>query len=104
MKKSVSLLSNLLLSSSLFWGVPTAQGEEVTLGVVLKVPSSEAGYCHMKFPPMREDSLSWTQPVLNENAAADIDFYGPCDHDPLGADEIQAQRRAMLRRIFEAGE
>jgi hypothetical protein len=104
MKKSVSLLSNLLLSSSLFWGVATAQGEQVTLGEILKVPSSEAGYCHMQFPPMREDSLSWTRPVLNETAPASIDFYGPCDHDPLGTDEIQAQRRVLLRGIFEDSE
>jgi hypothetical protein len=84
--------------------ITTDQSEELTLGEILKVPSSEAGYCHMKFPPMREDSLSWTWPVLNESARASIDFYGPCDHDPLGTDEIQTQRRVMLRGIFEDGE
>ena len=29
MKKIVSLVSNLLLSSTLFWGVPLAYGEEL---------------------------------------------------------------------------
>jgi len=31
MKKSVSLLSNLLVSSTLFWGVPMAQGTNLAL-------------------------------------------------------------------------
>ena len=56
MKKSVSLLSNLLLSSTLFWGVPMAYGEELGSGQVVRVPANSASYCHMKFPPMREDS------------------------------------------------
>ena len=34
MKKKISLVTNLLLSSALFWGVPTAGGQE---GVV-RVP------------------------------------------------------------------
>lgn len=104
MKKSVSLLSNLLLFPILFWGVPTVQGEELNSGEVLTVPAIDASYCHMKFPPMREDTLSWARPVLDEYATESIDFYGPCDHDPLGPDEIQAQRRVMHRGIFEDGE
>jgi hypothetical protein len=67
MNKSISVLANLLLSST--------------------VPASEAGYCHMEFPPMREESLSWKQPVFDDSSAAIIDFYGSCDHDPLGNEE-----------------
>ena len=47
----------------------------------------------MKFPPMREDTLSWAQPVLDENAGNIIDFYGPCDYDPTGAAERTRQSR-----------
>ncbi len=104
MKKSVSLLSNLLVSSTLFWGVPMAYGEELGSGQVVRVPATDASYCHMKFPPIREDThmkfppiredtLSWSRPVLDDSSTAFIDFYGPCDHDPLGNDEIKAQRR-----------
>lgn len=100
MKRSVSLLSNLLLSSTLFVGVPMAHGEELDSGQVVTVPATDAGYCHMKFPPLREDSLSWAQPVLDDSSTAFIDFYGSCAHDPLGNDEISAQRRLQFRGIY----
>ena len=92
MKKSISLLVNLLLSSTLFWGVPAAGGDEGTF----KVPADTSTYCHMKFPPLRKDTLTWDQSVLEEGAGNIIDFYGPCDHDPMGQDEINVQRRALL--------
>jgi hypothetical protein len=96
MKKTVTLLANLLMSSALFWGVPTVSGEEV----ILKVPSELSAYCHMKFPPIREDTLSWDQPVLNENAGNIIDFYGPCDYDPVGAEESRVQRQMLRNEVF----
>jgi hypothetical protein len=98
--KTISLLTNLLLSSTLFWGVPSAGGQE---GVV-KVPSDTTSYCHMKFPPIREDTLFSVNPLLNESAGNIIDFYGSCDHDPLGADEMKAQRRVLRRGVYEDGE
>jgi hypothetical protein len=100
MKKSVSLLSNLLLSSTLLLGVPMAHGEELSSGQVVKVPATNASYCHMKFPPMREDSLSWKQPVFDDSSSAIIDFYGSCDYDPLGNDEIRVQRRLKLHGLY----
>jgi len=93
-------LANLLLASTLFRRVPMAYGEELGSGQVLKVPATDADYCHMKFPPMREDSLSWTQPVLDDSSAAIIDFYGSCDHDPLGKDEIRVQRSLKYRGVY----
>ena len=93
MKKTISLLSNLLLTATLFWGVPTVEANEL---VEMEVFDS-AGYCHLRFPPMRENTLSWDRPELNADAEKSIDFYGPCDHDPTGKDEVRAQR-AMLRR------
>ena len=92
MKKTLSLLSNLLLSSTLFWGVPAVAEELVESEVV-----DFAGYCHMKFPPMRENTLSWDRPELNTDAEKSIDFYGACDHDPTGIDEVRAQRSMLLR-------
>jgi hypothetical protein len=89
MKRTISIVTNLLLSSTLFWGVPLAHGEDA----IVKVPADTTSYCHMKFPPIREDTLYSSNPVLNESSGATIDFYGSCDHDPLGADEVQTQRR-----------
>jgi hypothetical protein len=94
--KNISLLTNLVLSSTLFWAVSTASGEEV----ILKVPTDTSNYCHMQFPPIREDTLSWERPVLNEAAGNSIDFYGPCDHDPVGPEEVRAQRRVILHGVF----
>jgi hypothetical protein len=93
MKKNRTLISNLLLSSTLFWGVPMAIGQES----IVKIPADTTSYCHMKFPPIREDTLFSANPVLNESAGNIIDFYGPCEHDPLGKDEIRVQRDLLLR-------
>jgi hypothetical protein len=100
MKRDISLVTNLLLSSTLFWGVPTADGQE---GVV-RIPAETTSYCHMKFPPILENTLFSVDPLLNESAGNSVDFYGSCDHDRLGADEIKAQRRVLRRRIYEDGE
>jgi hypothetical protein len=100
MKKSVSLLCNLLLSSTLFWGVPSAEAEEL----ISVVPTDVTAYCHLKFPTIREDTLSWEQPILDPHAGNMVDFYGPCDYNPVGTDEIRAQRRVLLRGNFEDGD
>jgi hypothetical protein len=100
MKKSVSLLGNLLLSSILFWGVSSVEAEEM----ISSVPTDITDYCHLKFPAMREDSLSWERPVLEPATGNTIDFYGPCDYDPTGVDEIRAQRRVLLHGNFEDGD
>ena len=98
MKKS-SVLANLLLASTLFWGVPTLDADEMNLSV----PAEAAEYCHLKFPAIREDTLSWERPLL-DGPSNTIDFYGPCDHDPLGPDEIRAQRRAHFRSDYGHGD
>jgi hypothetical protein len=47
---------------------------------------------------MREDTLSWNRPVLKDPSEGDIvDFYGPCDYDPLGKEEIARQKRDVQR-------
>ena len=89
MKKTVPIVSNLLLLSTLFWGLPAVEAEEL----VFKEAANASAYCHMKFPPMREGTLSWEQPVLDESAGNIIDFYGSCDYDPTGVTERTRQRR-----------
>src|SRR5215475_8114802 len=98
MKKTISLLSNLLLLS-LFWGVPLVAANELVETEV----ADFAGYCHMKFAPMSETSLSWDRPELNANAEKSIDFYGPCDYDPTGAAEARTQRAILQRQLHGDG-
>ena len=100
MKKTIALLSNLFLSSTLFWGVPPVEADEL----VIMEAANLSFYCHMQFPEMRADTLSWDRPVLDETAGNVIDFYGSCDHDATGADEIRAQRRVLLRGFYGDGE
>jgi hypothetical protein len=100
MKKSVSLLGNLFLSSTLFWAVPSVGAEEM----LSSVPADITEYCNLKFPAIVESTLSWGRPVLDPSTGNMIDFYGPCDYDPLGVDEIRVQRRMLLRGDFDDGD
>ena len=69
-------------------------------GIILKNPDSSGQYCHLQFPAITRDSLSTDRPVLKDPSEGDIiDFYGPCDHDPLGKDEVHRQK-ADRRRQF----
>ena len=54
----------------------------------------EAGsYCHEKFPAVTGRSLASDDPVLKSSASGDvIDFYGPCSENPVGDDQVQAQK------------
>jgi hypothetical protein len=100
MKKNVSLLCNLLLASTLFWGVPIVDAQEI----ISSVPTETTEYCNLKFPLIREDTLSWERPVLDPSTGKVVDFYGACDYDPLGSEEIRVQRRALLRADFDDGD
>jgi len=100
MKITTSFLSALFIVGAL--GV---SGTPATADVLSKVeldPGSD--YCHMQFPAIREDILNSDRPVLKDASTGDIiDYYGSCDHDPLGKDEIQSQREAReWRRVHES--
>ena len=67
-------------------------------GVIYKGPDAAGGYCHLKFPTIREDTLFSDRPELKDPSDGDIrDFYGPCDYDPLGREEVQRQRGDLQR-------
>ncbi len=84
------LAAILLLNSSLLWA-----GESV----ISKVPDATGKFCHLKFPAIKEETLYWDRPVLKDPSQGDIiDFYGPCNYDPLGKEEIQRQRDDYVRR------
>jgi hypothetical protein len=88
-KSTLYLLATYVLSNCLVWAAE---------GIILKVPDATGQFCHLKFPAMRVDTLSWNRPVLKDPSEGDIiDFYGPCDYDPLGKEEIQRQKRDVQR-------
>ncbi len=68
-------------------------------GIIYKVSiDTGSNYCHLKFPAILEETLYWDRPVLKDTSDGDIiDFYGPCDYDPLGREEILSQRLHYVR-------
>ena len=80
-----------LLSGPLAWAAE---------GVISKVGKPSDATCHLKFPAIREETLYWDRPVLKDPTDGDIiDFYGPCDENPVGKDQVQAQRIENEHRL-----
>ncbi len=63
-------------------------------GVVTKTPLTADSYCHLKFPAVRPSTVGTDHPQLKSPETGDIvDFYGPCNHDPEGKDEVLSQKQ-----------
>ncbi len=102
MKRVKFILYFLLLAGALGWGVAQVSAQE---GVLLKVELEPGGnYCHMQFPAMTETSLDWDRPTLESSSSGIIDFYGPCDHNPTGKEEVRAQTDQLMRELQDGGE
>ncbi len=94
-KNSKVVLFSAILAASLGFGIARAWAVE---GVVSKDVveaeelEGESSYCHLKFPAIERSSLGSDHPVLQSADTGDmVDYYGPCDHDPLGKEEVQKQ-------------
>jgi hypothetical protein len=88
MKRIKACLPILLLIGSVGVGVANAAD-----GVLLKEEATAGSYCHMKFPAIRQSTLGAKQPVLKDSSTGDIvDFYGSCDENPTGNDQVMSQR------------
>lgn len=95
LKNSKITVFSAILAASLGFGIASAWAVE---GVVSKdvvaatALGGESGYCHLKFPAIDPSSFGSDNPVLQSATTGDmIDYYGPCDHDPLGKEEITRQ-------------
>lgn len=89
MKTMKSVLSVLLLPGAMGLSIASAAGADE---MILKDALADGSYCHMKFPAIDERTLGSKHPILTDASSGDIiDFYGPCNHDPLGKDEIHTQ-------------
>jgi hypothetical protein len=83
------LLGTLALSDTPGWGAE---------GIIYRAAAASGDYCHLKFPAILENTLYWDRPVLKDPRDGDIiDYYGSCDHDPLGKEEVMRQRADMIR-------
>ena len=95
------MLASLFLIVSLGIAVPSALAD----GILFKLRVPDTNYCHLKFPAIREDTLSWSQPVLKSSNTSDIiDFYGPCDYDPTGEQAVERQSWQKFRTVIQDGE
>jgi hypothetical protein len=96
MKTLKAALAILFLAGNMGFTKGSAAGVS---GVISKDALAAGDYCHMKFAAIREETLGSSHPVLKEANEGDIvDFYGPCSHDPLGKEEVQAQLLQLQHR------
>jgi hypothetical protein len=96
MKTMKTVLSVLFLAGAMGSSIGSAAG---AAAVISKDAFAEGSYCHTKFRAIREETLGGPKPVLKDASSGDIiDFYGLCDHDPLGKDEVWAQLLEAHRR------
>jgi hypothetical protein len=76
-------------------------------GVLVKEDAGE-NYCHMKFPAIRRSTLDTDHPTTKSSQTGDvIDYNGPCDETPTGADQILDQKHEesfMFGRQYEDGD
>lgn len=90
MKNAKAFLAGLVLVG----GFEAATSFAAAPGVISNQVLTPGSYCHLTFPAIREETLTWDRPVLKDPSSGDIiDYYGSCDHDPLGKDEVARQRR-----------
>ena len=94
MKIATSFLAALLFTGTL-GSMSTAMSAD---GVISKDELATDSYCHEKFQAMTVPSLDTDNPVLSDSGAI-IDFYGPCDENPVGEDQIQEQKLEAQHRF-----
>ena len=95
MKIATSFLAALLFTSAL-GALNNAMAAD---GVLLKQEATPGSYCHLKFPAIRQSSLDDDQPALKNSGTGDvIDFYGSCDENSLGKDQVHEQKLEAQHR------
>jgi hypothetical protein len=84
------------LAAALLVGGLVANG---SADVLSKTEAAPGSYCHLRFPAITEASLDTDHPVLKSADSGDIiDFYGPCNENPVGQDQIAAQKLDQAHR------
>ena len=89
MKIATTVLVAVLLTGTL-GALESARGAD---GIIYKQELTPGSYCHLKFPAISEETLDSAHPVLTDPDDGDIiDYYGPCDEDPVGKDQVHEQK------------
>ena len=80
---------------------PVNQPKGVKPGVIGAVAlNREGSYCHLRFPAIRPTTLTSAKPQLKPASSRDIiDYYGACDHDPVGKEEVANQKEMASERL-----
>ena len=92
MKIAIPFLAALLLVGGF-----VANGSADVLSRTEAAPGS---FCHLRFPAITEESLATDHPTLKGPDSMDIiDFYGPCDENPVGQHQIDVQMRDLAHRL-----
>jgi hypothetical protein len=107
--KRIQLCLPLLLLAGVMGYTPVAafaqapQVKGVKSGVIAAMPLNKAGtVCHLRFPAIRGKTLGTDKPRLKPATTGDIiDYYGACDHDPLGKEEVESQIQAQDARKYD---
>jgi hypothetical protein len=87
------LIGTLGINSTAMAANGVISKQDLPPGVIYKQEFTPGSYCHLKFPAIREETLASNHPVLTDPSGGDIiDYYGPCDEDPLGKDQVQEQK------------
>lgn len=94
MKRCKSLIALSALVGTIGFSGAMARAENV----IVKEESSPGSYCHLTFQAIQGRTLTSARPSLTTSGDL-IDFYGSCDHDPLGREEVQAQRIESQHRF-----
>ena len=82
--------------------MPRKAEKNVKKGVVKAWRLGDSNYCHLKFPPIKVNTLLTGKPELADPEHARlIDYYGPCDHDPLGEVEVERQTNRLQDRLYK---
>jgi hypothetical protein len=90
MRRRMMLRITLCLIGTFLLADPSLWAAE---GIISKIADPSGNSCHLKFPAIREETLYWDRPVLKDKNDGDIiDFYGPCNYDPLGQESVARQR------------
>jgi len=97
MKNSKAFLAALILVGSV-----AASGMALADdGVISKDVLTPQSYCHEKFPAIQGRTLGTDDPTLKSTASGDIiDFYGPCNENPRGKDQVEEQKLEQEHRMF----
>jgi len=95
MKNVKTLLAALILLGNI-----TASGTALAAdGILSKTEDVPGSYCHEKFPAIEGRTLASDDPVLKSADSGDvIDYYGPCNENPLGQDQVQEQKIEQRHR------